>query len=147
MVFETLCVHVLWIKVASALEGLSRLLQVQIYNLHLLLLQIKILDDIIAEMDQKTGEYRCKFAIEHLDYLDEKQEDPLISQCKMLHCEGTLKNNRGTVGTHCCIFSCPHHWLRTLCIWSLCVSVSHLFCADYIFKTEMKLGILDIFTL
>ncbi|XP_076363432.1 neuroepithelial cell-transforming gene 1 protein-like isoform X2 [Tachypleus tridentatus] len=57
---------------------------------------IKQINNIIELVDRKTGEANCQFITTKLDFLDERQRDPLIQKAKSLLCSGILKNNRGT---------------------------------------------------
>lgn len=59
--------------------------------------QIKRCDEIIKEVDKSTGEHKCQFYINQLEYLDENQRHPLIAEQKSLHCMGMLRNNKGQV--------------------------------------------------
>lgn len=45
----------------------------------------------------KKGESECQYYIDKLEYLDDKQKDPRIEQCKSLLCHGELRNKSGTV--------------------------------------------------
>ncbi|PIK45586.1 putative rho guanine nucleotide exchange factor 3 isoform X2 [Apostichopus japonicus] len=58
-------------------------------------LGIKRCDEIIKEVDKSTGEHKCQFYINQLEYLDENQRHPLIAEQKSLHCMGMLRNNKG----------------------------------------------------
>ncbi|XP_078678395.1 rho guanine nucleotide exchange factor 3-like isoform X2 [Branchiostoma floridae x Branchiostoma belcheri] len=57
---------------------------------------VSLVEDVIAQVDKMTGESNCRFYISRLEYLDEKNEHPLIGQSKLLLCDGILRNNRGT---------------------------------------------------
>lgn len=49
----------------------------------------------------KKGESECQYYIDKLEYLDDRQKDPHIEQCKSLLCHGELRNKSGTVSrTH-----------------------------------------------
>lgn len=45
----------------------------------------------------KKGESECQYYIDKLEYLDDRQKDPRIEQCKSLLCHGELRNKSGTV--------------------------------------------------
>lgn len=45
----------------------------------------------------KKGESECQYYIDKLEYLDDRQKDPHIEQCKSLLCHGELRNKSGTV--------------------------------------------------
>ncbi|XP_035677794.1 rho guanine nucleotide exchange factor 3-like isoform X3 [Branchiostoma floridae] len=57
---------------------------------------VSLVEDVIAQVDKMTGESNCRYYISRLEYLDEKNEHPLIGQSKLLLCDGILRNNRGT---------------------------------------------------
>ncbi|CAH1265605.1 ARHGEF3 [Branchiostoma lanceolatum] len=57
---------------------------------------VSLVEDVIAQVDKETGESNCRYYIGRLEYLDEKNEHPLIGQSKLLLCDGILRNNRGT---------------------------------------------------
>lgn len=59
--------------------------------------QILRCDEIIKEVDKCTGEHKCQYYINQLEYLDENQRHPLIAEQKSLHCMGMLRNNKGSV--------------------------------------------------
>ena len=58
---------------------------------------VKVIDEIIAEVDKKTGEAKCGLTRSKLEYLDEKQRHSAIDESNVILCDGILKNNRGTV--------------------------------------------------
>lgn len=45
----------------------------------------------------KKGESECQYYIDKLEYLDERQRDTRIEQCRSLLCHGELRNKSGTV--------------------------------------------------
>ena len=45
----------------------------------------------------RKGESECQYYINKLEYLDEKQRDPVIDSCKTLLCHGELRNKSGSV--------------------------------------------------
>lgn len=60
-------------------------------------LQVSIIQDVLADINVKKGESECQYYIDKLEYLDDKQKDPRIEQCKSLLCHGELRNKSGTV--------------------------------------------------
>lgn len=59
--------------------------------------QISIIQAVLADINMKKGESECQYYIDKLEYLDDRQKDPLIEQCKSLLCHGELRNKSGTV--------------------------------------------------
>uniref|UniRef100_A0A7N8YCX8 Neuroepithelial cell-transforming gene 1 protein-like n=1 Tax=Mastacembelus armatus TaxID=205130 RepID=A0A7N8YCX8_9TELE len=57
---------------------------------------IAIIQEILSEINVRKGESECKYYIDKLEYLDEKQRDPLIDSCKTLLCHGELRNKSGS---------------------------------------------------
>ncbi|XP_020779315.2 neuroepithelial cell-transforming gene 1 protein [Boleophthalmus pectinirostris] len=57
---------------------------------------ISLIQDVLADIDLKKGESECQFYIDKLEYLDERQRDPRIEQCKSLLCHGELRSKSGT---------------------------------------------------
>uniref|UniRef100_A0A7N6FFU3 Neuroepithelial cell transforming 1 n=1 Tax=Anabas testudineus TaxID=64144 RepID=A0A7N6FFU3_ANATE len=57
---------------------------------------ITIIQEILSEINVRKGESECKYYIDKLEYLDEKQRDPLIDNCKTLLCHGELRNKSGS---------------------------------------------------
>ncbi|XP_071510283.1 rho guanine nucleotide exchange factor 3-like [Diadema antillarum] len=57
---------------------------------------IKACEDILSEVDRRTGETKCKHYINLFEYLDDRQRNPLIAFQKVLLCGGVLKNSKGT---------------------------------------------------
>lgn len=45
----------------------------------------------------RKGESECQYYIDKLEYLDDKQRDPLIDNCKVLLCHGELRSKSGVV--------------------------------------------------
>ncbi len=60
-------------------------------------LQISIIQAVLADINMKKGESECQYYIDKLEYLDDRQKDPRIEQCKSLLCHGELRNKSGTV--------------------------------------------------
>lgn len=59
--------------------------------------QISIIQAVLADINMKKGESECQYYIDKLEYLDDRQKDPRIEQCKSLLCHGELRNKSGTV--------------------------------------------------
>ena len=59
---------------------------------------VAVVEDIIQEVDTRTGQSKCALTKEKLEYIDDKQKSHLIDESEMVLCDGVLKNNRGTVG-------------------------------------------------
>lgn len=57
---------------------------------------ITIIQDILSDINVRKGESECQYYKDKLEYLDEKQRDPLIDNCKTLLCHGELRNKRGS---------------------------------------------------
>ncbi|KAG7278613.1 hypothetical protein CRUP_013356 [Coryphaenoides rupestris] len=57
---------------------------------------ITIIQGVLADINTKKGESECQYYIDKLDYLDERQRDARIHQCKSLLCHGELRNKSGT---------------------------------------------------
>ncbi|XP_078728446.1 rho guanine nucleotide exchange factor 3 isoform X1 [Lampetra fluviatilis] len=57
---------------------------------------ISIIQGVVADVNTRTGESECCYFRDKLDYLDERQRDPLIAMSRTLHLHGELRNNRGT---------------------------------------------------
>lgn len=62
--------------------------------------KITIIQDILSDINVRKGESECQYYKDKLEYLDEKQRDPLIDNCKTLLCHGELRNKRGSVSIH-----------------------------------------------
>lgn len=59
--------------------------------------QVSIIQDVLTDINMKKGESECQYYIDKLEYLDDRQKDPRIEQCKSLLCHGELRNKSGTV--------------------------------------------------
>lgn len=59
--------------------------------------QIAIIQGVLSDINMKKGESECQYYIDKLEYLDDRQRDPHIEQCKSLLCHGELRNKSGTV--------------------------------------------------
>ncbi|KAM9854180.1 neuroepithelial cell-transforming gene 1 protein-like [Aulostomus maculatus] len=57
---------------------------------------ITIIQDILSDINVRKGESECQYYIDKLAYLDEKQRDPLIDDCKTLLCHSELRNKSGS---------------------------------------------------
>ncbi|XP_074481706.1 neuroepithelial cell-transforming gene 1 protein isoform X1 [Sebastes fasciatus] len=57
---------------------------------------ITIMQGVLSDINMKKGESECQYYIDKLEYLDDRQRDPLIEQCKSLLCHGELRNKSGT---------------------------------------------------
>lgn len=57
---------------------------------------ITIIQDILSDINVRKGESECQYYKDKLEYLDEKQRDPLIDNCKTLLCHGELRNKSGS---------------------------------------------------
>ncbi|XP_023276175.1 neuroepithelial cell-transforming gene 1 protein [Seriola lalandi dorsalis] len=51
---------------------------------------------VLSDINMKKGESECQYYIDKLEYLDDRQKDPRIEQCKSLLCHGELRNKSGT---------------------------------------------------
>ncbi|KAL3852984.1 hypothetical protein ACJMK2_016581 [Sinanodonta woodiana] len=57
---------------------------------------IRLAEQVIAEADKETGEAKCQYYRARLTYLYDDQKHKALDYSKMLLCNGTLKNNKGT---------------------------------------------------
>ncbi|XP_029290490.1 neuroepithelial cell-transforming gene 1 protein-like [Cottoperca gobio] len=57
---------------------------------------ITIIQEILSDINVRKGESECQYYIDKLEYLDDKQRDPLIDNCKTLLCHGELRNKSGS---------------------------------------------------
>ncbi|KAM9808314.1 neuroepithelial cell-transforming gene 1 protein-like [Neosynchiropus ocellatus] len=57
---------------------------------------VAIIQGILSDINIRKGESECQYYIDKLEYLDEKQRDPLIDNCKTLLCHGELRNKSGS---------------------------------------------------
>lgn len=64
-----------------------------------LITQITIIQEVLSDINIRKGESECQYYIDKLEYLDDKQRDPLIDNCKTLLCHGELRNKSGSVRT------------------------------------------------
>lgn len=57
---------------------------------------------MLSDINMKKGESECQYYIDKLEYLDDRQRDARIEQCKSLLCHGELRSKSGTVREkHC----------------------------------------------
>ncbi|XP_066561220.1 neuroepithelial cell-transforming gene 1 protein isoform X1 [Amia ocellicauda] len=64
-------------------------------DVHSLEEAISIIQGVLSDINIKKGESECQYYIDKLEYLDERQRDPLIEVCKTLLCHGELRNKSG----------------------------------------------------
>ncbi|XP_070686572.1 neuroepithelial cell-transforming gene 1 protein-like [Pempheris klunzingeri] len=57
---------------------------------------VTIIQEILSDINMRKGESECQYYIDKLEYLDDKQRDPLIDNCKTLLCHGELRNKSGS---------------------------------------------------
>uniref|UniRef100_A0A3Q2TD67 Neuroepithelial cell transforming 1 n=1 Tax=Fundulus heteroclitus TaxID=8078 RepID=A0A3Q2TD67_FUNHE len=57
---------------------------------------ITIIQGVLSDINMKKGESECQYYIEKLEYLEDRQRDPRIEQCKSLLCHGELRSKSGT---------------------------------------------------
>ncbi|XP_070709717.1 neuroepithelial cell-transforming gene 1 protein [Pempheris klunzingeri] len=57
---------------------------------------ITVIQGVLSDINMKKGESECQYYIDKLEYLDDRQRDPRIEQCKSLLCHGELRNKSGT---------------------------------------------------
>ncbi|KAM9335047.1 neuroepithelial cell-transforming gene 1 protein [Symphorus nematophorus] len=57
---------------------------------------ITVIQGVLSDINMKKGESECQYYIDKLEYLDDRQKDPRIEQCKSLLCHGELRNKSGT---------------------------------------------------
>ncbi|XP_075998385.1 neuroepithelial cell-transforming gene 1 protein-like [Genypterus blacodes] len=65
---------------------------------------ITIIQEILSDINMRKGESECQYYIDKLEYLDDKQRDPLIDNCKIVLCHGELRNKSG-LKLHVFLFS------------------------------------------
>ncbi|XP_008287525.1 rho guanine nucleotide exchange factor (GEF) 3, like [Stegastes partitus] len=56
---------------------------------------LEVIQNVVAEVNKKTGEAECQFYRRGLHYHEESQRLPEIQQSRFLYCHGELKNNKG----------------------------------------------------
>uniref|UniRef100_A0A146V7N2 Rho guanine nucleotide exchange factor 3 n=1 Tax=Fundulus heteroclitus TaxID=8078 RepID=A0A146V7N2_FUNHE len=54
-----------------------------------------MVQDVVADINRRTGESECQYYKDRLLYPEDGQRDELIDRSKSLSCHGELKNNRG----------------------------------------------------
>ncbi|XP_056454494.1 neuroepithelial cell-transforming gene 1 protein-like [Gadus chalcogrammus] len=57
---------------------------------------VAIIQGILSDINVQKGESECQYYIDKLEYLDDRQRDPLIDSCKSLSCHGELRNKSGS---------------------------------------------------
>ncbi|XP_010888060.2 neuroepithelial cell-transforming gene 1 protein-like isoform X3 [Esox lucius] len=57
---------------------------------------ITIIQGVLSDINTRKGESECQYYIDKLEYLDDRQRDPLIDHCKTLLCHGELRNKSGS---------------------------------------------------
>lgn len=57
---------------------------------------VSIIQGVLSDINMKKGESECQYYIDKLEFLDDRQKDPRIEQCKSLLCHGELRNKNGT---------------------------------------------------
>ncbi|XP_037538923.1 neuroepithelial cell-transforming gene 1 protein [Nematolebias whitei] len=65
---------------------------------------IIIIQDILSDINVRKGESECQYYINKLEFLDDKQRDPLLDKCKTLLCHGELRTKSG-LRLHVFLFS------------------------------------------
>ncbi|XP_061780286.1 neuroepithelial cell-transforming gene 1 protein-like [Nerophis lumbriciformis] len=65
---------------------------------------ISIIQEILSDINVRKGESECQYYMDKLEYLDDKQRDPLIQDCKNLLCHGELRSKSG-LRLHAFLFS------------------------------------------
>nr|XP_057943704.1 neuroepithelial cell-transforming gene 1 protein-like [Doryrhamphus excisus] len=55
-----------------------------------------IIQEVLSDINVRKGESECRYYIDKLEYLDQKQRDPLIHDCKNLLCHGELRTKSGS---------------------------------------------------
>ncbi|XP_036815526.1 neuroepithelial cell-transforming gene 1 protein [Oncorhynchus mykiss] len=57
---------------------------------------IAIIQGVLSDINMRKGESESQYYINKLEYLDDRQRDPLIDNCKTLLCHGELRNKSGS---------------------------------------------------
>ncbi|KAI3366990.1 hypothetical protein L3Q82_009622 [Scortum barcoo] len=57
---------------------------------------ITVIQGVLSDINMKKGESECQYYIDKFEYLDDRQRDSRIEQCKSLLCHGELRNKSGT---------------------------------------------------
>ncbi|XP_077566996.1 neuroepithelial cell-transforming gene 1 protein-like [Stigmatopora nigra] len=57
---------------------------------------VSIIQEILSDINIRKGESECRYYVDKLEYLDDKQRDPLIDSCRSLLCHGELRNKSGS---------------------------------------------------
>lgn len=69
--------------------------------------QLELIQGIVAEVNNKTGEAECQFYRRGLFYLDETQRLDEIQLSRFLYCHGELKSTKGQVSPLACPVDVP----------------------------------------
>lgn len=64
---------------------------------YLFMLQMLMVQSVVADINRRTGESECQYYKDRLLYTEEGRRDELIDRSRTLSCHGELKNNRGLV--------------------------------------------------
>lgn len=59
--------------------------------------QMQMVQNVVADINRRTGESECQHYKDRLLYSEDGQRDELIDRSKTISCHGELKNNRGLV--------------------------------------------------
>ena len=78
--------------------------------LTLYILQVQLAEEVVAAADKKTGEAKCVYYRSRIAYLYEDQRHPAIESSTLLLCNGTLKNNKGSVSLKACDYFSHPNW-------------------------------------
>ncbi|XP_061679674.1 neuroepithelial cell-transforming gene 1 protein-like [Syngnathoides biaculeatus] len=57
---------------------------------------VTIVQEILSDINARKGESECRYYVSKLEYLDDRQRDPLIDSCTSLLCHGELRNKSGS---------------------------------------------------
>ncbi|XP_038873807.1 neuroepithelial cell-transforming gene 1 protein-like [Salvelinus namaycush] len=57
---------------------------------------VAIIQGVLSDINMRKGESESQYYINKLEYLDDRQKDPLIDNCKILLCHGELRNKSGS---------------------------------------------------
>ncbi|XP_056223585.1 neuroepithelial cell-transforming gene 1 protein isoform X3 [Seriola aureovittata] len=83
---------------------------------------ITVIQGVLSDINMKKGESECQYYIDKLEYLDDRQKDPRIEQCKSLLCHGELRNKSGTVSKTHTHFPLSNTWPLWLPLYTLAVT-------------------------
>lgn len=92
---------------------------------------MELIQRIITEVNQKTGEAECQFYKRGLSYPEEGQRVPEIHASRFLYCHGELKSTKGQVKKVVSYFlsfiTSLHSTVLRHRIFLLCILIFHLF--------------------